>query len=62
MVGLILEADSEEITIDPSELESAEWISRDDVKQMLAGTHPRLFCPPPMAIAHHLLKTWAERG
>jgi len=62
MVGLILEAENEDITIDPKELESAEWISRDALKAMLAGTHESLFCPPPMAIAHHLLKIWAERG
>ena len=62
MVGLILEAQTQEITVDTDELESAEWITREDVKRMLAGTHDRLFCPPPMAIAHHLLKVWAERG
>ncbi|MEM7768477.1 MAG: NAD(+) diphosphatase [Pseudomonadota bacterium] len=62
MVGLILEADSEEITIDPKEIESAHWLSREEVRAMLAGTHDRWHCPPPMAIAHHVIKAWAERG
>lgn len=61
MVGLILPAESEEITVDPKELAHAEWVSREDARKMLAGTHPSLFCPPPMAIAHHILKVWALR-
>jgi len=27
---------------------------------MLADRHERFFCPPPMAVAHHILKAWAE--
>ena len=61
MVGLILEAETEEVTVDEKELESAEWISREDLKKMLAGAHERFYCPPKTAIAHHLLKEWAER-
>ncbi|MEL6286989.1 MAG: NAD(+) diphosphatase [Pseudomonadota bacterium] len=61
MMGLILDADTEAITIDPNEIESAHWITRDEARQMLAGTHPRWGCPPPMAIAHHVLKAWAVR-
>ena len=62
MVGLILEATSEAITVDPHELEAARWFTRDEVKAMLARTHPEAFCPPPVAIAHHILKVWAEEG
>lgn len=61
MVGLILPAQTEDIEIDPKELDEAFWMSRDDVRQMLAGTHPQFFAPPPTAIAHHLLKEWAQR-
>ncbi|MAN44922.1 MAG: NAD(+) diphosphatase [Alphaproteobacteria bacterium] len=61
MVGLILEAETEDVTVDEKELESAEWISREDLKKMLAGAHERFYCPPKTAIAHHLLKEWAER-
>lgn len=61
MVGLILPADTDEIKVDPAELEHAEWISRDDARQMLAEAHPTLFCPPKTAIAHHILKEWAMR-
>lgn len=61
MVGLILQARSEEIRIDPSELESARWFTRAEARDMLAGTHPEAWAPTEIAIAHHILKAWAER-
>lgn len=61
MVGLILPAQSTEVTIDTNELEAARWITREEARQIMAGDHPELFCPPPMAIAHHILKVWAEQ-
>ncbi|MEM6666488.1 MAG: NAD(+) diphosphatase [Pseudomonadota bacterium] len=61
MMGLILPAETEEISVEQDELEFATWISRAEARQMLAGEHPDYFCPPPMAVAHHILKAWAER-
>lgn len=61
MVGLILEAENEDIRIDQKELESAMWISREAMRNILAGTHDTYFCPPRMAIAHHIMKEWALR-
>ncbi|WP_237152004.1 NAD(+) diphosphatase [Oryzibacter oryziterrae] len=59
MLGCIGEAESQEITIDPNELEDCRWFSRQDVKAMLAGDHPQgLFCPPPLAIARVLIEAW----
>ena len=29
---------------------------------MLGKTHPSLFVPPSGAIAHHLIRAWAEVG
>src|SRR5690606_1577106 len=62
MIGLILEADGEEIVIDPFELESARWFTRAGARAMLAGQQAEAFAPPRLAVAHHLLKTWVERG
>ncbi len=61
MVGLIIKADTTDISVAQDELEAARWITREEARQVLAGTHPDIFAPPPMAVAHHLLKTWAER-
>ncbi len=61
MIGMILPAESEEISVEQDELEAAYWVSRSDARAMLAGEHPEFYCPPPMAVAHHILKAWAER-
>lgn len=61
MIGVIAEALDEAITIDPVELEEARWFTRAEAASMLAGTHRQgWFAPPPAAIAHHLLKLFAE--
>jgi NAD+ diphosphatase len=62
MIGLILEADGEDLTIDTSELETARWFTRDEAKAMMAGTHPDAHAPMHFAIAHHVLKAWLDRG
>jgi NAD+ diphosphatase len=36
------------------------WFSRDEVLAALTGQHPDLHVPAPIAIAHHLIKAWAE--
>ena len=59
MIAAFAEATGFEITLDDDELEEARWVSRDDVRAALAGTGEWL-APPPMAIAHTLLKAWVE--
>ena len=61
MIGLILPARNEDITIDPRELEAARWITRDEARAVIAGKHPEIFAPMRFAVAHHILKEWAER-
>ncbi|MEL6476676.1 MAG: NAD(+) diphosphatase [Pseudomonadota bacterium] len=61
MIGCLAEALSEEITPDTDELEDCRWFSRDTARAMLARSHPEgLFTPPPMAIAHQIIRFWAE--
>ncbi|MFH1516738.1 MAG: NADH pyrophosphatase, partial [Pseudomonadota bacterium] len=61
MVGLILEAENFEITLDKNEIDVARWITRAEAREIISGQHAELFCPPKMAIAHHILRTWALR-
>jgi len=61
MVGLILHASTEEITVDEVELEEARWFTRDEARAIIEGTHDSVYAPPEMAVAHHILKTWALR-
>ena len=60
MIGLICEVDEGEAVADPGELEEVRWFTRDETKALLAGDLPGLFCPPPMAIAHQLIRAWAQ--
>ena len=56
MIGLIGEAENEEITVDPVELETARWFGRDELILMREERHPDGFkFPTRMAIAHHLI-------
>lgn len=61
MIGCFGEALNEDIHADARELEDCRWFSRDEVRDMLAGTHPGgLGVPPAGAIAHHLIRAWVE--
>ncbi|QRG08785.1 NAD(+) diphosphatase [Xanthobacter dioxanivorans] len=61
MIGCLAQATSRDIVIDRNELEDARWFDRDEVALMLARTHPDgLFVPPPVAIAHHLIRAFVE--
>lgn len=63
MIGAYVEAASTEITIDRDELEDCRWFSRDEVRLMLAGTHPDgLGVPAKMSIASHLIRHFAGEG
>jgi NAD+ diphosphatase len=62
MIGCEAEAVSDRIEIDPSELESADWFTRDEVKAALAAPTGRLGVPPPFAIAHHLIRAWVAES
>jgi len=63
MIGCFAEAASGALKIDEIELEAARWVSRDEARLLLANKHPaRQFAPPRIAIAHHLITAFAERG
>lgn len=63
MIGFHAEAATTELTIDKNELDGARWFSRAEVKSMLDGKHPGgLFVPPNVAIAHHIIRDFAENG
>jgi NAD+ diphosphatase len=61
MIGCHAQALTREIVVDRQELEDARWFSKDEVVSMLLRTHPQsLTTPPPMAIAHHIIRAWVE--
>lgn len=59
MIGLLAEVEGKALTIDYTELEDARWFSRAETRAILEGKHESVRCPPPLAIAHHLIAEWA---
>jgi NAD+ diphosphatase len=63
MIGCHAEALSTDVDRDAEELEDCRWFEREEIRLMLADTHPDgLKAPFPMAIAHHLIAAFAEEG
>jgi NAD+ diphosphatase len=63
MIGCHVEALSSDLVIDYTELEGARWFERAAAAKMLMQQHPEgLAAPPPVAIAHHIIRAWVEEG
>jgi NAD+ diphosphatase len=58
MVGARTEALTDQITIDPDELEQALWVSREEMVTVFAGLHPTIKPSRNGAIAHFILRNW----
>ncbi|MDA7429655.1 NAD(+) diphosphatase [Primorskyibacter aestuariivivens] len=58
MFGCRGDAMTRDITIDPLEIEDAQWISREDMAAAFAGEHPGILPARKGAIAHFLLRNW----
>ncbi|MGB3810945.1 MAG: NAD(+) diphosphatase [Parvibaculum sp.] len=62
MIGCMAVAENDTFKIDGIELSEGRWFSRAEVKAVLAGKGDGSFwMPPPFAIAHQLVKTFAEQ-
>ncbi|MCH2075977.1 MAG: NAD(+) diphosphatase [Rhodobacteraceae bacterium] len=58
MFGCIGDALSEDIIVDPEELEDARWVTREEMLEAMAGRHPEIAAARKGAIAHFLLSRW----
>ncbi|KJZ20718.1 NAD(+) diphosphatase [Loktanella sp. S4079] len=58
MSGCAGEATSEEITIDPAEIEDARWVTREEIALSFTGHHPDILPARKGAIARFLLENW----
>ena len=58
MIGARTEALTDEITVDPDELEQALWVSREELVQAFAGNHPTIRPSRKGAIANFILSNW----
>lgn len=58
MLGCTAEALSDEITLDPVELEDALWVDRERLAAIFAGTDAQIRAPRAGAIAGWMLRQW----
>ncbi len=59
MIGCHAEAATTDIRMDDEEMMDVQWFEREEVLLALESRSVKLAVPQPMAIAHHLIKTWA---
>jgi NAD+ diphosphatase len=63
MIGCFAKALTRDVKADENELTELRWIERDVARELIAGKYlDGVRVPPPIAIAHHLIKTWALDG
>jgi NAD+ diphosphatase len=61
MIGCFAESLGRDLKVDESELAEAMWMERATARALIAGERVEgLWIPPPIAIAHHLIKAWAD--
>ncbi|MES1989409.1 MAG: NAD(+) diphosphatase [Pseudomonadota bacterium] len=62
MIGCMAVAENDSFKVDGIELSEGRWFTRSEIKTVLAGKGDGSFwLPPPFAIAHQLVKTFAEQ-
>ncbi len=60
MIGCFAKAESRDVQADENELAEVRWIERPVARELIEGKAvDGLRVPPPIAIAHHLIRTWA---
>ena len=60
MIGCHAEAAATEISFDNEEMTDVQWFEREVVLEALEGKSEILMVPGSIAIAHHLIKAWAN--
>lgn len=61
MIACIGQTDDPALTLDRNEIEDAKWVNAAEVRAALAGEPDAPFgAPPPMAVAHWLLRHWLD--
>jgi NAD+ diphosphatase len=66
MIGLIAEVSGQDARPDQTELEEVRWFNKEELRALLSGDTSGwgdidgFGVPPPFAIAHQLMKAWAE--
>jgi NAD+ diphosphatase len=59
MIGLFADVANDDAVADGVELEAVRWLTRQEARGVVDGTHPEILAPSRFAIAHSLLRAWA---
>jgi len=60
MIGCFAKAENRNVKADETELAEVRWLERKVVRELIEGKQvDGVRVPPPIAIAHHLIRTWA---
>ncbi|WP_454761665.1 NAD(+) diphosphatase [Caulobacter segnis] len=62
MMGLMADVENGDAAPDQTELEEVRWFTKEEAQQLIKGELEGVFAPPPLAIAHQLIKAWAEEA
>ena len=62
MIGLIAQIEDGEATADHIEIDEVRWFTRQEARALIAGAVADAKAPGALAIAHQLIKAWAEEG
>jgi NAD+ diphosphatase len=62
MIGLIAEVENEDAVADQIEIDEVRWFTRAEAGALIRGELDGARAPPGTAIAHQLIKAWAEGG
>lgn len=62
MIGCFAMAEDLELDVNLQELESAQWFSKKEVKELFADQDQEFSAPRSIAIAHHLIKHWLNHS
>ena len=60
MIGLTCEVSDDQAQPDMTELESVLWLTKAQALDLVDGKADGITAPPPFAIAHSLIRDWAE--
>jgi len=60
MMGVICDAEGEDILLNKAELEEAKWFTQDEVRAVYDKSGEAFMRLPRFTIAHHLLRHWLE--
>ncbi len=61
MIACVAEVESDVLTLAPTELSDALWLTKEEVRAALADDESaRFLAPPHYAVAYNLLRSWAS--